>query len=111
MFIFYQRLCEFDIPIVMQSLIVFTALFFSGCVYKGQLFYQGQVFDDGCDYQCECMDNVTGKYQCTEKYVHITKLVVFCNVLTTQANSLIDVLTCVKMQNNVLTQLTSKSDF
>jgi len=41
--------------------------FISGCVYKGQLFLQGQKFDDGCDYECECLDNVTGKYQCTEK--------------------------------------------
>ena len=45
-----------------------------GCVYKGTLVYQGQKFDDGCDYTCECLDNVTGKYRCNKKYVTIDLL-------------------------------------
>ncbi|XP_052816208.1 uncharacterized protein LOC128242861 isoform X2 [Mya arenaria] len=38
-----------------------------GCVYKGHLFFQGQKFDDGCDYECECLSNMTGNYKCVEK--------------------------------------------
>ncbi|XP_052233684.1 uncharacterized protein LOC127846468 isoform X4 [Dreissena polymorpha] len=39
----------------------------SGCVYKGQLFFEGQTFDDGCDYECQCLSNMTGQYRCAEK--------------------------------------------
>ncbi|XP_060567789.1 mucin-2-like isoform X2 [Ruditapes philippinarum] len=38
-----------------------------GCVYKGQVFHQGDKFDDGCDYECECLDENTGQYKCVEK--------------------------------------------
>lgn len=41
---------------------------YTGCVYKGQVFHQGQKFDDGCDYECECLDEKTGQYKCVEKY-------------------------------------------
>jgi len=39
-----------------------------GCVYNGQLYTQGQLWDDGCKYSCECLDDATGRYICTEKY-------------------------------------------
>ena len=38
-----------------------------GCLYKGMVFQKGQKFDDGCDYECECLDDNTGKYRCVEK--------------------------------------------
>ncbi|XP_053376973.1 uncharacterized protein LOC123528762 [Mercenaria mercenaria] len=46
----------------------------AGCMYKGTLVYQGQRFDDGCDYSCECLDNATGKYRCDKKCSEYTSL-------------------------------------
>ncbi|OWF53570.1 Cartilage matrix protein [Mizuhopecten yessoensis] len=37
------------------------------CVYKGQQYTQGQKWEDGCDYNCECTDAKTGFYQCSER--------------------------------------------
>ncbi|KAK7115067.1 hypothetical protein V1264_001009 [Littorina saxatilis] len=37
----------------------------SACVYKSQIYQQGQKWNDGCDYTCECVDGGTGRYQCT----------------------------------------------
>lgn len=37
------------------------------CYYKGKTYKQGASWDDGCDYQCTCMDGVSGKYQCYNK--------------------------------------------
>ena len=34
------------------------------CDYKGHLYYQGQSWQDGCDYTCNCADGATGRYQC-----------------------------------------------
>jgi hypothetical protein len=53
------------------------------CEYKGGQYQQGQRWDDGCDYNCECMDASTGRYKCTEKYVYIslTHMVVFVSVI------------------------------
>lgn len=36
------------------------------CVYKGNMYQQGQKWQDGCDYNCECIDAMTGHYRCTE---------------------------------------------
>ncbi|XP_062609078.1 putative per-hexamer repeat protein 5 [Saccostrea cucullata] len=37
----------------------------TGCVYKGQVYQQGQTWKDGCTYRCTCADATTGKYTCT----------------------------------------------
>ncbi|XP_060063144.1 kielin/chordin-like protein [Ylistrum balloti] len=37
------------------------------CIYKGQAYHQGQKWQDGCDYNCECVDGKMGKYQCTQR--------------------------------------------
>jgi len=34
------------------------------CVYKNRLYNQGETWEDGCDYQCECLDSKSGYYQC-----------------------------------------------
>lgn len=34
------------------------------CVYKDKLYNQGETWDDGCDYTCECLDATTGYYEC-----------------------------------------------
>lgn len=36
------------------------------CVYKGKAYSQGMKWRDGCDYNCECQDGMTGRYVCTE---------------------------------------------
>ncbi|XP_065923185.1 putative epidermal cell surface receptor [Magallana gigas] len=37
------------------------------CVYKEQQYTNGQTWQDGCDYNCECIDQATGRYKCTER--------------------------------------------
>jgi len=34
-------------------------------MYKGRIYTQGQKWDDGCDYSCECTDATQGLYTCT----------------------------------------------
>lgn len=41
-------------------------LFVDMCVYKGKAYSQGMKWRDGCDYNCECQDGMTGRYVCTE---------------------------------------------
>ncbi|GFO23767.1 collagen alpha-4(vi) chain, partial [Plakobranchus ocellatus] len=36
------------------------------CVYKGVAYASGQRWRDGCDYSCECLDGITGRYECVE---------------------------------------------
>ena len=39
--------------------------YFTGyCAYKGQIYSQGQKWDDGCQYKCECIDALRGRYKC-----------------------------------------------
>ena len=38
------------------------------CMYKGQKYSQGQKWDDGCQYKCECKDARSGLYKCDERY-------------------------------------------
>ena len=41
--------------------------FFNKCFYKGREYAQGEKWDDGCAYECECADANTGKYVCYNK--------------------------------------------
>ena len=36
------------------------------CVYHGKIYRQGQKWKDGCLVECECFDEATGRYRCTE---------------------------------------------
>ena len=45
--------------------------FIDVCLYKGQMYTQGQSWDDGCAYNCVCLDSNTGHYQCTERLAKI----------------------------------------
>ncbi|XP_055997634.1 uncharacterized PE-PGRS family protein PE_PGRS24-like isoform X18 [Ostrea edulis] len=36
----------------------------TGCVYKNQVYQQGQTWKDGCTYQCTCVDATSGQYSC-----------------------------------------------
>ena len=40
-----------------------------GCVFKGRLYQQGNRWDDGCTYKCECLDSTSGQYRCTDRYI------------------------------------------
>ena len=37
------------------------------CVYKGKQYTQGQKWQDGCSFDCECVDGNMGQFQCTDK--------------------------------------------
>ncbi len=36
----------------------------SGCVYKQTVYKQGQKWDDGCDFKCECRNAASRQYSC-----------------------------------------------
>lgn len=38
-----------------------------GCFYEGKFYADGQRWQDGCDYNCECIDGMNGKYQCSQR--------------------------------------------
>lgn len=44
-------------------------LFTGACLYKGQIYSQGQTWQDGCDLDCECTDALNGVYRCTDRWV------------------------------------------
>lgn len=59
---------------------VFFILFSTdNCIYKGQIYTQGQTWQDGCDYNCECIDASKGVYRCTDRSFAII-LIIFCAV-------------------------------
>ena len=33
----------------------------------GKVYHQGEKWDDGCLFQCECIDEHSGRYKCTER--------------------------------------------
>lgn len=39
------------------------------CLYKGKQYTQGQTWDDGCEFRCECKDMSTGRYVCSDMLV------------------------------------------
>ncbi|XP_046585152.1 uncharacterized protein LOC124292144 [Haliotis rubra] len=51
------------------------------CIYKGKVYKQGDRWQDGCDYNCECVDDKSGKYTCTERCNKIASIPAFCNVI------------------------------
>ncbi|XP_045194129.2 CCN family member 5-like [Mercenaria mercenaria] len=38
----------------------------AGCVYKSQIYQQGQTWRDGCKLSCHCLDGFSGQYTCNE---------------------------------------------
>ncbi|XP_061197993.1 uncharacterized protein LOC133206079 [Saccostrea echinata] len=44
-----------------------TTGYSSACIYKGQIYQQGQTWQDGCDYNCECIDAAKGVYRCSDR--------------------------------------------
>lgn len=37
------------------------------CIYKNKLYNQGDKWDDGCEYSCQCKDGNSGYYECSPK--------------------------------------------
>ena len=59
---------------------------------------KGQKWDDGCTYNCECLDDMTGQYKCVERYytcVNFYILYFYIICFNTQ--------TCIKYFYNVIT--------
>ena len=48
-------------------MLLFLLWLTDGCVYKGVDHRQGDTWDDGCDYRCQCSDANSGLYTCTRK--------------------------------------------
>ncbi|KAK3786239.1 hypothetical protein RRG08_064498 [Elysia crispata] len=36
------------------------------CLYKGVAYAAGQRWRDGCEFSCECLNGITGRYECVE---------------------------------------------
>ncbi|XP_070207007.1 uncharacterized protein [Littorina saxatilis] len=43
--------------------------FTNGCVYNQTLYNQDATWQDGCDFNCVCLDALRGKYMCTDRCV------------------------------------------
>jgi len=38
-----------------------------GCFYKGNVYSEGDAWQDGCEFNCTCQDGATGQYYCIEQ--------------------------------------------
>jgi hypothetical protein len=51
------------------------------CVYKGTEYHTGQRWRDGCDYNCVCVDGMSGQYQCTDRSVIVVVVVIIIIII------------------------------
>ncbi|XP_060570089.1 uncharacterized protein LOC132728460 isoform X2 [Ruditapes philippinarum] len=56
------------------------------CVYNGKSYMEGQKWQDGCQYNCECVDGMTGQYRCTERCAVYPALPSNCRMVTSQSD-------------------------
>ena len=61
----YQYECM--LPVGMYIFLYGMPWFSGACVYKKKVYKQGDKWNDGCDYQCECIDQLRGKFRCTDR--------------------------------------------
>ncbi|KAK3780684.1 hypothetical protein RRG08_015474 [Elysia crispata] len=54
------------------------------CFYKGQQYDQGDQWNDGCAYECECADASTGQYECYNKCPSYYNLPKQCSLVKQQ---------------------------
>ncbi|WAR12949.1 SAS-like protein [Mya arenaria] len=54
----------------------------SGCVYNGRVYRQGETWDQGCQYKCECVDASAGQYRCVDRCTVYTNLPAQCTLQT-----------------------------
>jgi len=64
------------------------------CVYKGSAHKQGEKWQDGCDYNCECKDASTGYYQCTDICPDLSNLPSQCVLIPDPNNQCCKTYTC-----------------
>ncbi|XP_046570033.1 uncharacterized protein LOC124278355 [Haliotis rubra] len=70
------------------------------CTYKGQQYHKGQTWQDGCSYNCECLDDQTGKYKCTERCPRFAGLPPQCNLMKNPSDPCCQVPVCDFSTNN-----------
>nr|KAG5702882.1 hypothetical protein BaRGS_019101 [Batillaria attramentaria] len=56
----------------------------NGCVYKGVIHPSGSTWEDGCDFNCECLDGVTGLYECKAKCITYSLLPPMCKMVSVE---------------------------
>lgn len=56
-----------SISYLIKTLYIVYCIFTALCEYKGKQYTTGQKWQDGCQYDCECIDGMSGQYRCTEK--------------------------------------------
>ena len=49
--------------------LTFSAVSALGCFYNGRIYGHGEQWQDGCDYNCTCVNGQTGYYRCGARYV------------------------------------------
>ncbi|XP_035824757.1 uncharacterized protein LOC101847325 [Aplysia californica] len=64
------------------------------CEYKGTRYNQGQKWNDGCQFQCECVNALVGKYECTEKCPRYVNLSPLCRLVRDPSNPCCEVPDC-----------------
>ncbi|KAL5022346.1 hypothetical protein ScPMuIL_001501 [Solemya velum] len=57
------------------------------CYYKGGSYNTGDQWNDGCSYQCECIDDSTGQYKCTERCARYVRIPSYCTMVADPADS------------------------
>ncbi|XP_060081054.1 uncharacterized protein LOC132560404 [Ylistrum balloti] len=72
-----------------------------GCLYKGRLYSKGQMWDDGCEYHCECLDDMTGRYRCTQRCNEYPNLPQYCTLVKDPRNPCCPVPYCDQTNPNV----------
>ncbi|KAL3859113.1 hypothetical protein ACJMK2_009345 [Sinanodonta woodiana] len=66
----------------------------TACLYKGHIYQQGQTWDDGCDYSCECVDASNGMYRCTQRCERIASVPQGCHFVVNPADTCCQKLMC-----------------
>ncbi|XP_033755713.1 kielin/chordin-like protein [Pecten maximus] len=51
------------------------------CIYKGKIYSQGDHWTDGCEYNCTCVDETTGRYNCVNLCATFTNLPQGCTLV------------------------------
>ncbi|KAJ8302509.1 hypothetical protein KUTeg_018905 [Tegillarca granosa] len=59
-----------------------TTGYSKACIYKGTIYAQGQQWQDGCTYDCECLDASTGRYRCTDRCTKYANIPSNCQMVT-----------------------------
>ena len=56
------------------------------CVYNGKSYTQGQRWQDGCQYDCVCVDAMSGNFKCTDRCPRYPNLPATCHLVYDPTN-------------------------